>query len=57
LTADSAAEAAGNPYMRAAAEAGRRAIMTCQPYKLPPDKYDTWHDITTLDFDPSKMVQ
>jgi hypothetical protein len=57
LTADSAADAAGNPFMRAAAEAGRRAIMTCQPYKLPPDKYDTWRDITSLDFDPSKMVQ
>ncbi|HJW40097.1 MAG TPA: hypothetical protein VJ476_02590 [Rhizomicrobium sp.] len=57
LTAQSAAEAAGNPYMRAAADAARRAIMTCQPYKLPPDKYDTWRDITSLDFDPSKMVQ
>src|SRR3569833_3734563 len=56
LTADSAAEAAGNPYMRAAVEAARRAIMTCQPYKLPADKYGTWKDIT-LDFDPSKMVQ
>ena len=57
LTADSAAMAAGNPYMRAAVEAARRAIMTCQPYKLPADKDDTWHDITSLDFDPSKMVQ
>lgn len=56
LTADSAAEASGNPYMRAAVEAARRAIMTCQPYKLPADKYGTWKDIT-LDFDPSKMVQ
>lgn len=56
LTADSSAEAAGNPFMRAAVEAARRAIMTCQPYKLPADKYGTWKDIT-LDFDPSKMVQ
>lgn len=57
LTAQSAAEAVANPYMRAAADAARRAIMTCQPYKLPPDKYDTWRDITSLDFDPSKAVQ
>ncbi|HEY0104945.1 MAG TPA: hypothetical protein VGB91_02590 [Rhizomicrobium sp.] len=57
LTLQSAADAAGNPYMRAAIEAARRAIMTCQPYKLPPDKYDTWRDIDSLDFDPSKMVQ
>ncbi|MBV9420258.1 MAG: hypothetical protein JO348_10850 [Alphaproteobacteria bacterium] len=49
-------ESSGDPFMRAAIEAARRAIMTCQPYKLPPDKYNTWRDIT-LDFDPSKMVQ
>ena len=28
--------ASGNPYTRAAAEAARRAIYQCQPYKLPP---------------------
>ncbi len=54
LTGDSGGD--GNPYMRAAVEAARRAIMTCQPYKLPADKYNIWRDIT-LDFDPSKMVQ
>ena len=32
LTAQSQA---GGPYIRAAAEAGRRAIYTCAPYKLP----------------------
>ena len=56
MSADTQARAASNPYMRAAADAARRAIMTCQPYKLPGDKYSTWRDIT-IDFDPRKMVQ
>jgi len=46
LTADSAAAAAGDPYMRAAAEAARRAIYTCAPYTLPADRYNQWHDVT-----------
>ena len=56
LTADSAGAAAGDPFMRAAADAARRAIYTCAPYKLPADKYNVWRDIT-VDFDPRKMVQ
>lgn len=56
LSADSAMMAAGDPFMRAAVEAARRAIYTCAPYKLPADKYTTWRDIT-IDFDPRKMVQ
>lgn len=46
----------GNPFLRSAEEAARRAIYTCAPYKLPADKYNTWRDIT-VDFDPRKMVQ
>lgn len=42
-------------YIRAAAEAARRAIYTCAPYKLPADRYSLWRDIT-MTFDPSKMV-
>ena len=56
LTAESASRAASDPFVRAAAEAARRAISTCGPYKLPADKYSTWRDIT-IDFDPRKMVQ
>jgi outer membrane biosynthesis protein TonB len=56
LSAASQARAASNPYMRAAADAARRAIMTCQPYKLPGDKYNTWRDVT-IDFDPRQMIQ
>jgi hypothetical protein len=44
-----------NPAYRAAAEAGRRAIMQCQNYDLPADSYDLWQDIE-VNFDPSKMV-
>jgi hypothetical protein len=44
-----------DPYWRAAAEAARRAIYMCAPYKLPADRYQQWKDIT-LDFDPRKML-
>jgi outer membrane biosynthesis protein TonB len=55
LTADSAAAAASDPYMRAAAEAARRAIYTCAPYTLPADRYNQWHDVTFV-FDPRDMM-
>ncbi len=47
--------ASGDPFMRAAAEAARRAIYTCAPYKLPGDRFAQWRDIT-LTFDPRQMV-
>jgi len=48
--------AAGNPYMRSAAEAALRAVNICEPYKhLPPEKYEVWHEIV-MTFDPSKMI-
>ena len=56
LAADSAAQGASDPFMRAANEAARRAIYTCAPYKLPADKYAIWRDITVA-FDPRKMFQ
>lgn len=55
LAAQSQSAAAGNPYLRAAAEAGRRAIYTCAPYKLPADRYGQWRDITLV-FDPRQMI-
>jgi hypothetical protein len=52
----SRAAAAGNPYMRTAAEAALRAVSVCEPYKrLPPNKYDDWREIV-MTFDPSKMA-
>lgn len=52
LTADSSL---ADPYMRAAAEAARRAIYTCAPYKLPADRYSQWRDVTFV-FDPRDMM-
>jgi len=56
LTSDSAAAASSNPYTRAAAEAARRAIYECAPYKLPADRYDQWREINPFHFDPREMM-
>ena len=54
--AASDAIAAGNPYTKAAAEAARRAIYQCQPYRLPQDRYSQWREINPLRFDPRQMM-
>jgi hypothetical protein len=54
LTGNSIA-AAGNGYMRAAAEEALRAVVSCAPYRLPADKYSQWHSFT-IAFDPSKEI-
>ncbi|HEY5047381.1 MAG TPA: hypothetical protein VII49_05120 [Rhizomicrobium sp.] len=46
----------GDPYFRAAAEAARRAIYTCAPYKLPGDRYSQWREIGDFRFDPRQMM-
>ncbi|HTW35001.1 MAG TPA: hypothetical protein VMD53_10320 [Rhizomicrobium sp.] len=56
LTAESAAAAAGNPFMRAAADAARRAIFVCAPYKnLPPNRFADWRD-SVVQFDPRDLA-
>ncbi len=55
LTADSSSAVASDPYMRAAAEAARRAIYTCAPYKLPADRYNQWNAVTFV-FDPRDLM-
>lgn len=45
-----------NSYVRAAIESARRAIFTCQPYKLPADRYNQWREIDPLHFDPRQMM-
>jgi len=55
LTAESNAAAAGNPFLRAAADAARRAIYVCAPYKLPPDRYSDWRD-SIVNFDPRDLA-
>jgi len=47
----------GNAYTRAAAEAASRAIYQCQPYRLPPDRYNLWREINPLRFDPRQMME
>jgi hypothetical protein len=56
MTPGTAMAAAGNPYTRAAAEAASRAIYTCAPYRLPPDRYSQWREINPLHFDPRQMM-
>jgi hypothetical protein len=56
MTPGTAAAAAGNSYTRAAAEAASRAIYQCQPYRLPPDRYNLWREINPLRFDPRQMM-
>lgn len=36
-------------------EAGRRALIRCQPFRLPAEKYETWKEIEIV-FNPQKMV-
>lgn len=47
--------ASGDPFMRAAADAAKRAIYVCAPFKLPADRYSVWRDISVT-FDPRKMA-
>jgi hypothetical protein len=56
MTPGTAAQAAGNSYTRAAAEAASRAIYQCQPYRLPPDRYNVWREINPMRFDPRQMM-
>jgi outer membrane biosynthesis protein TonB len=44
-------------YFRAAADAAWRAVANprCQPFPLPPAKYDTWRNFV-FNFDPSDMI-
>lgn len=51
----SASTATGNPFTQAAAEAARRAIYECAPYKLPANRYNDWRSIE-IQFDPRQMM-
>ena len=54
IRADSAAVNPGNPsrYNYAAGIAARNAIYQCQPYRLPPERYNQWRQINPMRFDP-----
>lgn len=43
-------------FFRAAADSAMRAVRMCTPlHDLPPEKYETWHDIM-MDFNPKDML-
>ena len=48
---------ADDHFYKAFAESALRAVLNpqCQPYKLPPEKYDQWKDIVLV-FDPREML-
>jgi hypothetical protein len=54
IRADSPSVNTGNPsrYNYAAGIAARNAIYNCQPYRLPPDRYNQWREINPMRFDP-----
>lgn len=45
----------GSPFFRPAAEAAKRAVWQCQPYRMPKNKFATWQDMI-LNFDPREML-
>ncbi|SLN73325.1 Filamentous hemagglutinin [Oceanibacterium hippocampi] len=42
-------------FHRIAAESALRAVLKCQPFKLPAEKYDRWRDIE-MTFNPKEML-
>ena len=47
--------AANADYARAFAETARRAVLRCQPLKLPAELYDLWSSVE-INFDPEEMT-
>lgn len=45
-----------SPEFQLAADAAKSAVLKCQNFELPPDKYEMWKRVT-LDFDPREMFQ
>ncbi len=45
-----------HPQFQVAAEAARRAIVRCAPYKMPVAKYDLWQDVEVRS-DPREMYR
>ncbi|MCP5432193.1 MAG: cell envelope biogenesis protein TolA [Alphaproteobacteria bacterium] len=45
----------GDTYFRAAADSAVRALLRCQPFTLPPEKYDSWQSVE-FTFDPRYLL-
>ncbi len=43
-----------SPFFQAAADSARRAVLRCQPYNLPLEKYDTLREVRVT-FDPRDL--
>ncbi|PLX35846.1 MAG: cell envelope biogenesis protein TolA [Hyphomicrobiales bacterium] len=43
-----------DPFFRAAADSARRAVLRCQPYQMPVEKFDAWNEIN-ITFDPREL--
>ncbi len=43
-----------DPLFEVAADAARRAVLQCQPYRLPSAKYESWKDVQ-VNFDPRDL--
>ena len=49
------ANTSSDPIFTIASEAAARAVVQCQPYSLPADKYDAWKHMI-VNFDPREMA-
>ena len=51
------ARSQADPFYRAMAESALRAVLNprCQPFKLPPDRYEIWQ-VMELNFDPKEIL-
>ncbi len=45
-----------NPLFQVAVDSARRAVLKCQPYRLPVAKYDAWSEVE-VKFDPKEMFR
>jgi colicin import membrane protein len=43
-----------SPFFTPAADSALRAVLQCEPYRMPPEKYSLWRDML-LTFDPRQM--
>lgn len=48
------ANSVNSPFFTPAADSAVRAVLQCEPYRMPPEKFSQWHDML-LNFDPRQM--
>jgi hypothetical protein len=45
-----------NPLFQVAVDSAQRAVLKCQPYRLPVSKYEAWSEVE-VKFDPKEMFR